>query len=184
MLPINDGSRSLVDVVSLPSIWYSRSSGPGCSRVIPRQPGPRTDDNAWTWPSTVTCRIGPCASIVTSTGKAPGAASPSASNASARRPAKTKGRRRSERESLSVGDWDWSFVVFSLGAHLHELDARGPAARTLARQHHVDHFEVTGQTAPRRRRVDIARADRAGLVGHSTTSLHRPSGSTSQMGPL
>ena len=71
----------------------------------------------------------------------------------------------------SVGGWA-SLVCLSLGAHLDKLDPRGATPRALARQHPIDHLEVAGQTTPRRRRLGLARPNRAGLVGHPARSLH------------
>src|SRR5437660_2919308 len=91
--------------------------------------------------------------MVTATGKAPGAASPRASNARAISPA-------------TISGLFGSSLVLSLGAKLDELDSRRAAARALPRQHRGNDFEVAGQTLPGRRRVGGTGAQRARLVGH------------------
>src|ERR687885_977554 len=99
--------------------------------------------------------------MLTATGNAAGAASPSPRSASAIRPA------RMSRPSSSL-------LGLSLGANLDELDARRAAARAFAGQERIDDLELARQTPPGGRRLRFARANRARLVGHrSRSSLQR-----------
>src|SRR5215813_5559900 len=148
------GWRSRVEVVSLPSIWYSRTSGPGCSKPTPRQALPGGASTRCSAPSTCTVTVAPSTSMATGTGHAAGAASPSASTASANRPARTRGWRVRS--------------LFGLGrsAHFDEFHPRGATARALARQDGVDHLVLAGQAAPGRGGLGFPRANSARFIGH------------------
>ena len=79
--------------------------------------------------------------------------------------------KREKRQGYEAGDDELkgrrsSDLGLSLGAYLDELDARGAAPRALAWQHPVDNLQMAGQTAPGRRRLSVAGANRARLVGH------------------